>query len=88
MAPLREILAIVDNAGAVDAPQRHDYTGTEPTEVPRREVSIDEVHAHLRVSITERIEAVSTYRALDHHARADELEREVVIIERYLEISS
>jgi uncharacterized protein YqeY len=85
MSPLREILSIVDNAGAVEARQGHDYTGWAPTEVPRREVTIDEVRVRLRATVTERHEAASTYRALEQHDHADELEREAAIIEGYLD---
>lgn len=84
MSPLREILSIVDNAGAVEAPQGYDYSGVAATEVPRREVTIEEVRSRLRERITERLQAAGTYRQADEHDRADELEREAAIIATYL----
>lgn len=70
-SPLREMLAVIDNASAVDAPQGYDYTGTAPTEVPRRDVTIDEVVSILDGLVTERREAAATYRELGmpDHAR-------------------
>jgi len=85
MSPLREILSVVDNAGAVEAPQGHDYTGMAPTEAPRREVTISEIRARLRASIDERLEAAGTYRALQQHDHADELEREAAALAAYID---
>lgn len=84
MSLLREILSIVDNAGAVEARQGFDYTGVAATEVPRREVSMTEVRTLLVASAAERVEAARTYREVSEHGRAAALEAEAAVISRYL----
>lgn len=86
VSTLREILSVIDNASAVDAPQGHDYTGTAPTEVPRRQVTIEMVTSSLLAHVEERREAAATYRDLDRHDHAEELDQQAAIILRYLRI--
>lgn len=83
-SPLREILAVVDHAGAVDAPQGYDHTGVAPTEVPRREVTIAEVTASLQRLVDERQAAATTYRDLGQPDRAQEHARAAAVIENHL----
>ena len=77
---------MIDNAGAVDVPQGYDYTGEAPTEVPRREVTIDEVAGLLRAIVTERRDAAATFRELGHEERAREHHQAAALLERYLPI--
>lgn len=83
-SPLREILAVVDNAGAVDAPQGYDYTGVASTEVPRREVGIAELAASLQTLVDERHAAATTYRDLGRPDLAEEHARSAAVIASYL----
>lgn len=85
VSALREILSIIDNASAVEAPQRYDYSGTEPTEVPRREVSLHDVRALLLVHVEEQHQAVTTYRELEMVDHAEALEEQTRIVLRYLD---
>lgn len=87
-SPLREILALVDQAGAVEAPQGYDYTGVAPTEVPRQEVTIAEVTAGLQRLVDERQAAADTYRDLDQPDRAEEHARAAAVIASYLPSTS
>jgi uncharacterized protein YqeY len=82
--PLREILALIDQAGAVEAPQGYDYTGVAPTEVPRLEVTMAEVTAGLQRLVDERQAAAATYRDLDQPDRAAEHARAAAVIASYL----
>lgn len=86
-SPLREMLAVIDNAGAVDAPQGYDYTGTAATEVPRREVTMAEVTAMLEDIVTERRAAAATFRDLGHVDHAREHTEAAAVVERYLRAS-
>ena len=88
MSALREILSIIDNAGAVEAAQGYDYSGVAPTEVARRTVGIDEVRARLQGAVAERLEAAGAYRALEQGTRADDLEREAALVTDHLDGSA
>lgn len=85
-SPLREMLAVIDNASAVDAPQGYDYTGTAPTEVPRREVTMEEVTAMLQDIVAERRAAAATFRDLGHVDHASEHAEAAAVVERYLRV--
>lgn len=82
----RILIAAIDNAGAVAAPQRWDDTrprlGT--TEVPRRRLDVPAVRALLRQEIEDRRAAAPAYRSGGRPVEADRLEREQRRIVGYL----
>lgn len=84
VSPLREILAAIDNASAVDAPQGYDYTGEAPTEVTRREVTFGEVVASLQRLIDQRLAAAANYRDLGQSDRAAEHVQAAAVMTGYL----
>ena len=89
VAVLRETLAAIDNAEAVDAsaapPAQHGViaggvAGLGAGEVPRRTLRPDEVAAILEREIQERREAASTYAALGRDAEAAALRLQVDVL--------
>lgn len=84
----RTLLAAVDNAGAVDAPQRVDYSspGLGQTEIPRRHLDPDAARRVLLGEIDARRDAARTYRAAGENQRAATLDAEREVIGRYLEL--
>lgn len=89
VAVLRETLAAIDNAEAIDAgaapPAQHGVIaggvpGLGAGEVPRRSLSPDEVAAIVAREIEERRHAASTYAALGRDQEAAVLGRQVEIL--------
>jgi uncharacterized protein YqeY len=89
VAALRETLAAIDNAEAVDAsaapPVQHGaiaggVAGLGAGEVPRRRLGADEVTAIIEREIEERRSAASAYAALGRHDEAAVLRRQVDVL--------
>jgi hypothetical protein len=80
MATLRVVLAVIDNAEAVPVEQGWDYSGTSPTEVPRRAIAMDDVLDRLHEQVTDRRRAAAIYREVGELDRAEEVEQEAAVI--------
>ena len=78
---LRQLIAVVDNAGAVPPP-----TKTEPVEceVERRFLNPEHIQALLRREIDVRLHATDVFRALGRAVEAEAAKFEMDIVSRYL----
>jgi uncharacterized protein YqeY len=97
VSTLRCLIAAIDNAGAVEAPEEyaaasrdwskgshHVITGAGPTEVARRTLTVDDVDALLRREWQARETAAAT---LERHGRdAGAPRAEMSIVARYLNV--
>lgn len=84
----RTLLAAVDNAEAVDAPQVWEYSHPRvgQTEVPRRDLDTEAVRSLLVDEIAARRDAARQYRAGGEHQRAAALDADCHVIARYLDL--
>ena len=82
----RDLLAAVDNAGAIDAPQAWDPTspGVGRTEAPRRILDTAAAAEVLTRELDERRDAAADYHRLGYPTRAQELEADAEVVEGYL----
>lgn len=80
---LQAILSAIDNAGAVPTPDNINVIGTGSTEMPRRELSIQDIRELVAHEIAE---MQHTIRELGDKEKSyvDELHKRVVILENYL----
>ena len=78
---LRQLIAAIDNAGAVPAPSK-----TEPiqSEVERRFLNRDDIQALLRHEIDVRLHATDQFRTLRRAVEAEAAKFEMDIVSRYL----
>jgi alkanesulfonate monooxygenase SsuD/methylene tetrahydromethanopterin reductase-like flavin-dependent oxidoreductase (luciferase family) len=94
ISALRTTIAAIDNAEAVqhgtqtprsaDDSIAHSSPGVGSTEVPRRELTISEVHAIVRDLIGEYETQGEYYRSIRQYHRAESLERQADILRTYL----
>ena len=80
---LQAILSAIDNAGTIPVPDNINTIGTGSTEVPRRELSIRDMHELVAQEITE---IQHTIKELGDKQKSyvDELRKRIVILENYL----
>jgi uncharacterized protein YqeY len=78
---LRQLIAVIDNAGAVPPP-----TKTEPVEceVERRFLNREDIQALLRHEIDVRLHATDVFRTLGRMVEAEAVKFEMDIVNRYL----
>jgi uncharacterized protein YqeY len=76
---LRCLLAVLDNAGAQDP-----KVFRSSTEVPRKSLTENELHALLQAEVTSRIAAVHEYERFGRHQDATRLRAELTILSRYV----
>ena len=85
---LRTALGAIANAEAVPAPDRLDHplgsVGLS-VDVPRRELTADDVRAVLLAEVRERRAAMADYERHGRQDRADELRAELRALERYVD---
>jgi uncharacterized protein YqeY len=91
---LRTAIAAIDNGEAVDRPEREAATASEhfaganvgvgSTEVARRNLTIDDVHAILQAQMTERLVEADRYDQLGRREAAARLRREASALAKYL----
>lgn len=94
VAAIRGAIAALDNAEAVEIPDKLDETtsahiagakaGLGAGEAARRTLSGADVTALLRAQITSRLEQAASFQQLGHDASAEELRTEAQILKRYL----
>lgn len=85
VATLRTLLGAIDNAEAVGIePATEPIVGLSP-DVPRRELSEEEVRDLLRAEADERASAAALYDELGRGEEAERLRVELRFVERYLE---
>lgn len=85
---LRSLLAAIENAEAVTVVEPVEPSIGKTNDVPRRELSDDELVAIVRREHDERMAARDLYRQLDQEALAHQLEQEAGVIAAYLEQSA
>nr|MDT0662861.1 hypothetical protein [Micromonospora sp. DSM 115978] len=94
VAALRTAIAAIDNAEAVQAPDRTAAASSEhvagarsgvgSTETDRRVLAIADVHALLAAQVTERVAEADRYDSYGRHDAAARLRREADALSRYL----
>lgn len=80
---LQSVLAAIDNAGAVSASTDIQSVGVGSTEIPRRELTEQDIHKLLRQEISELQGAIEAFGST-RNAYVDELHNKLVILEKYL----
>ena len=80
---LQEVVAAIDNAGAVPVPETIHSIGTGSTEVPRRELSAQDIQEIIQHEITELHRAIKQFGS-QKNDYTDELQRKITILEKYL----
>ena len=88
VSALRGAIAAISNAEAVTSPQRNAtevVLGVGPSEVPRRELTDEEIVAIVREEITERRSAAAVLERHGHDERAARLVREAGVLEKHLQ---
>lgn len=93
VSALRSTLSAIDNAEAVptepttygdDSPIAGAAVGLGATEAARRELTLEDVHTLLAAEIEERQQAAGEIARAGHQDRADDLQREVKVLESFL----
>lgn len=85
VAVLRTVLAAIDNAGAVEAGPVWPPVVNRSADVPRRELTEDDVRAIVAREIAERHDAAAEYRRLGRGDEAERLTAEAELLAPYLE---
>jgi len=85
VAALRSLAAALDNATAVPVPSR--ILPNERVEVPRKELSLEDVRAVLMREIGERRHAAFTLKAHARFEAAAAVEAEIAVLEPYIDWS-
>lgn len=81
-ATLQTIIAAIDNAGAVTAPTDIETAGVGSTEVPRRELSTQDIQQIIYREITELQGALEDVGKV-HNAYTEELHGKLAILKNY-----
>ncbi len=81
---LRSLLGALDNASAVDPTSREARADGSSTEVPRHELSREEIAAIVREEIAERESSAVTYDRTGIREKADELRAGAELLATYL----
>lgn len=82
---LRSTLAAIDNASAVEGPDRYrPRLGVGAGEAARRELSIDEMRGIVHSEIADRASAADQYDHLGRPAEAAKLRAEAAVLEQFL----
>lgn len=81
---LRSVIGRLDNASAVEQTAAHTPVYGRSADVPRRVLTLEEIHALLRSEANERKAASAQYEQLGQSEHAARLRAESVIVERYL----
>jgi uncharacterized protein YqeY len=84
VATLRSLLSALDNAGAVAVTKAHTPVFGLSGDVPRRELTADEVEAVLVAEADERAAAAADYERRGLREGAERLQAELAIIARFL----
>jgi uncharacterized protein len=81
---LRSTLGAIDNAGAVEGPDRYrPLLGAGAGEAVRRELSIEELRGIVRAEVADRTSAADEYERLGRPAEADRLRAEAAVLEHF-----
>jgi uncharacterized protein YqeY len=83
IAPIRSLLAALDNAGAVALDGLNAPVFGRAGDVSRRDLSPKDVHKALSTEIAEREAAIASYLGLGQADAADRLRLELEVLERY-----
>lgn len=81
---IRSLISAIGNAEAVEGPDTYDPSIGGHADVPRKELTSDEVRSVISGELAEREAAAEQYRRLGQDDAAAELEEEVSVIGRYV----
>jgi len=82
---LRSTLGAIDNASAVEGPDRYrPRLGVGAGEAARRELSIEEMRGIVRAEVADRASAAAEYELLGRPAEADRLRAEAAVLEPFM----
>jgi uncharacterized protein YqeY len=81
---VRTLIGVVENAGAVEAESTNEVKKGLGHDVPRRELTDEDVHDLLENEHSEVAEALAHYRDLGLDDQIAEMETRLSIVERYL----
>lgn len=80
---LQQILSAIDNAGAVPVSENISFLGTGSTEMPRRELSLQNIREIVNDEITEAQHAIKELGD-NESSYVGELHKRIAILENYL----
>ena len=85
LGTLRVLLSALDNATAVPLSRDHIPTVGKSSDVPRRELSADDMRQILRAESARCHRVIGEYERLGRGAEAERLRTEVAVIARYID---